>query len=1114
MGKKSVAKVAAPEQAEVAEGSPEIGVEDAETDKEEPVSLEAKLQEVALRARAAEAEVRRLQEAAAAARSRSRSASKRSWDGRGRRRTRRSESRSRSRGSRDKRTRSRDRRSGDRRSRDRKRSRSRSRDRRRSKRSRSRSRSKDLQRRMDKMEEKVALAAKTWKKVSNQKQFEWNEELKAVVVGDMQVALEGVFTDQMPLSLTNVLARGREMFKERADDLRRADKYSWRVNELYKRDPLCETENDEKRLRRAVKDEEDEKKVKSAVQRGKAGGGRSFRGAGGRGGFGGGRGGAGYGGGFGFGGGRGYYGGGHGAAGFGPAYGFGGGYASGAGYDATRYSRVRRPDGTEFGVVWSVNYPPGPVITAEKPATCARPARGAAVAAAGAARTPAARGAEGAPAGGAEEASQSKDENVLVSPAKIYKPDEAADITAMVSVETAENKLDRLEGGLKAAEVDSADHVVMFDDDSEAEFKVKSTLKEHYAFWEESGASEFAKSVIRNGYIPQLDSLPQAYEERNNRSYLDNKAWANEAVEKLHKAGIVVEADKSELACINPLSVAFNARGKARLCIDLSRCYNIHSKAAKFKIESTQEVLKVIQQGDWMASFDLKSAYLQVPVNENFVKYLGFAVETEDGRKVYFKYLMMPFGLNDAARVLTKLMRSPLERWRAMGFKCFIHLDDGFIFCSSKEEAIEASRRIRQDLISYGLLISESKCSWGARRVLEWTGFVFDTERFRLWVPEAKLERAQGKVETLFRASSAEVPIRELASLAGLLVSFGPAMGDVVRFNTRAMMIRIAEVTDSRGWSAKVRLGDRVVEELRFWKDNLSLVNGQIMRKQDKVMTLETREMYSDASEFMLGGAQFVAEAEVPGSRFQACLSEAELGKSSTFRELRAVEEGLRVRGPSLRGHCVRWGCDNWSAAMIIRLGSMKPDCHEVACRISKLAKSLDIQLEPFWLKRDSVQIQICDDISKDFDTSDYKLSAEDFSQLSRDFGPFSADFFASSFTKQFSPFYAKLACSEAAGTDAFSVSWAKPHFGFFHPPVGLVVKVLRFAEQCRASGLLVVPLWQGSVFMVVLRELVARGRARIVRRFRPALQSPPWLKSKTFCGVPKFDFLAIVFEF
>jgi hypothetical protein len=58
------------------------------------------------------------------------------------------------------------------------------------------------------------------------------------------------------------------------------------------------------------------------------------------------------------------------------------------------------------------------------------------------------------------------------------------------------------------------------------------------------------------------------------------------------------------------------------------------------------------------------------------------------------------------------------------------------------------------------------------------------------------------------------------------------------------------------------------------------------------------------------------------------------------------------------------------------------------------------------------------------------------------------------------------------------------------------------------------VPDWQGSVYMVVIRELVARRMVRMVRRFRPRLESPPWLKSETSSGVPKFDFVVYMMMF
>ena len=173
-----------------------------------------------------------------------------------------------------------------------------------------------------------------------------------------------------------------------------------------------------------------------------------------------------------------------------------------------------------------------------------------------------------------------------------------------------------------------------------------------------------------------------------------------------------------------------------------------------------------------------------------------------------------------------------------------------------------------------------------------------------------------------------------------------------------------------------------------------------------------------------------------------------------------------------------------WAAGVIIRVGSMKPGCHEVALRIAELAKQWQIELEAFWLSRDEPQIQEVDSLSKEFDTSDYKLSRADFLALEQDFGPFEVDMFASSFSFQFQPFVAKVACSMAAAVDAFTIDWGKAGFMFLHPPVGLIVRVLRYAEHCGAAGLLVVPFWPGAIFMTELRKLEAAQKLVLVKTF------------------------------
>ena len=110
--------------------------------------------------------------------------------------------------------------------------------------------------------------------------------------------------------------------------------------------------------------------------------------------------------------------------------------------------------------------------------------------------------------------------------------------------DAAEARLDKLEGKL---EEDDSEVCLMFEEEAEIESKVHDTLRRHLDFWRESGASDFAVSVVLNGYVPQMWRNLEKYEERNNRSYRMEKSWANEAVAKLLKAKLVCETEKNRL---------------------------------------------------------------------------------------------------------------------------------------------------------------------------------------------------------------------------------------------------------------------------------------------------------------------------------------------------------------------------------------------------------------------------------------------------------------------------------------------------------------------------------------------------------------------------------------
>ena len=145
-------------------------------------------------------------------------------------------------------------------------------------------------------------------------------------------------------------------------------------------------------------------------------------------------------------------------------------------------------------------------------------------------------------------------------------------------------------------------------------------------------------------------------------------------------------------------------------------------------------------------------------------------------------------------------------------------MDDGLGIVTGREAAVRASESVRKDLKKYGLLMSEDKSEWGARREIVWTGFIWDTVKFKLFVPEEKLQRAEDLFKDLLRKSSESVKVRTIAKIAGLIGSFTLAMGSVARFYSRGMLSQVARMVNKEGWESVCIPDERVVGELRFGK--------------------------------------------------------------------------------------------------------------------------------------------------------------------------------------------------------------------------------------------------------------------------------------------------------
>ena len=136
--------------------------------------------------------------------------------------------------------------------------------------------------------------------------------------------------------------------------------------------------------------------------------------------------------------------------------------------------------------------------------------------------------------------------------------------------------------------------------------------------------------VLRYGYrIPFLCKPPLTKVPISLPSYHPSSTKGvalGEATRALVAKSAMELAPLPSLGFYSLLFVVWKTSGSWRPVIDLS-ILNLYMDVSHFRMETIQSVLLSVRQGDWMASIDLKEAYLQVPVHLDSRSFLRFVAQ-------------------------------------------------------------------------------------------------------------------------------------------------------------------------------------------------------------------------------------------------------------------------------------------------------------------------------------------------------------------------------------------------------------------------------------------------------------------------------------------------------
>ena len=106
----------------------------------------------------------------------------------------------------------------------------------------------------------------------------------------------------------------------------------------------------------------------------------------------------------------------------------------------------------------------------------------------------------------------------------------------------------------------------------------------------------------------------------------------------------------------------------------------------------------MLNLGDFMFSFDLKSGYHHLEIFPEHRQYLSFSWTFSFCHTRYFQFEVLPFGLSSAPYLFTKLLKPLVKKWRTEGKSIAVFLDDGLGAAADYIKAKLSSLAVHSDL--------------------------------------------------------------------------------------------------------------------------------------------------------------------------------------------------------------------------------------------------------------------------------------------------------------------------------------------------------------------------------------------------------------------------------
>lgn len=194
----------------------------------------------------------------------------------------------------------------------------------------------------------------------------------------------------------------------------------------------------------------------------------------------------------------------------------------------------------------------------------------------------------------------------------------------------------------------------------------------------------------------------------------------NKELDQMLDLGVV---RPSQSPWASPVLLVKKKNGDLRFCFD-GRKLNSLTKRDAYPLPHVDHILSKLTGARYLSSIDLKSAFWQIPLEESSCEKTAFVVPSRG----LFEFVVMPFGLNNAAQSQQRLMD------QILGYSLepfvFVYLDDIVIATPTFEKHTEVLNEVLKRLERANLTINFEKCEF-CLPSLKYLGFLLDGEGLR-----------------------------------------------------------------------------------------------------------------------------------------------------------------------------------------------------------------------------------------------------------------------------------------------------------------------------------------------------------------------------------------------